>query len=149
MNALGVRKMEDLAGMALWNTLCNNGDGLDLGIGEDFECTRIDRARRGEVDHNINVGMFLHSLAHGRIHGKEGLLGTPVELLNMVATKRIDHSGNRRGLASTRVIEVEHALNGTRLEAVHERASRSVEGAIRGTALIRASLEPHNLIVGL
>src|SRR5258708_32170118 len=112
MNVLRVRKMENLAGMALWNTLRNNGNGLDLGVGENFECTRIDRARRGEVDHNINVGMLLHSLIHGRIHGKEGLLGTPVELLNVVTTERMNHSGTRVGLASAKGTEAKHALDG-------------------------------------
>jgi hypothetical protein len=72
-----------------------------------------------------------------------------VELLNVVTTERIDHSSDGRGLASARVIEVKHALNGTWLETIHERASRRVEGAVRRAALIRASFEPHNLIVGL
>ena len=52
--------------------------------------------------------------------------------------KGVDHGSNGRGLSSARVIKVEHALDGARLETIHERTRVGVERPVRRTSGTRA-----------
>ncbi len=118
---------EDLTRVALRDTLSNQSERLDLGELEALKRARVHTTRAGEVDDNINIGVLGDSLLEGRVDREEGLLGSPVELLDVVSTEGVDHRGDGGGLATAGVVEVEHSLDGTGLETVHEGAGGSIE----------------------
>lgn len=143
-------KVEELTSVPLRNTLGNDTDGLDLREREDLEGRSVDGSGRCEVDNDVNVRVLLDGLTDGSVDGKESFLGTPVELLNVVATEGVDHSGDGRNLSTTREVKVEHALDGTGLETEDERPSVIVERSEpRSSARDGLSVEPDDLVVGL
>ena len=74
--------------------------------------------------------MLGDGVLHASVDWKEGLFGTPVELLNVMTAKGIDHSSYGGSRATTRVIEVEHSLNSTGLQTIDERAGVSIEWSV-------------------
>ena len=81
-----------------------------------LEGTRVDGSRAGKVDDDIDIRVLGHGLLQAGVDGEEGLLGTPVELLDVVATEGVDHHGDGGGLTTARVVEVEHTLDGAGLD---------------------------------
>lgn len=125
--------MQDLASVALRNTLRNERDRLELREPQTVKSRRIDRARRGKVHYDVHFGVLLHGLLGARVYGEKRLLRSPVELLDVMTAEGVDHSSHAGSFASTAVIEVEHALNGAGLETIDEGASVGIEGTISGT----------------
>ena len=117
--------------MSLRYTLSNNRNALDLRITEHLQSRRIHTTRARKVHHNINIRVLLHSLLNGRIHRQQRLLGSPIELLDVVTTKGVDHSRDTGRLPSAGIVKVQHALDRTRLETIDERTRVSVERAVR------------------
>jgi hypothetical protein len=70
-------------------------------------------------------------LREAGVHRQKRLLRSPVELLNVVPAKGINHGSNGRRLPAARIIKVEHALDGARLETIHERTGGGVERPVR------------------
>ena len=141
---------EDLAGMALRDTLSDQSKSLDLGELEALKRARVHTARAGEVDNNINIGVLGDSLLEGRVDGKEGHLSSPVELLDVVSTEGVDHGGDGGSLTTAGVVEVEHSLDGTGLETVHEGAGGSIKRPVRRARGSRAlSVEVDKDVGGL
>lgn len=114
--------------MSLWHTLSDGSDRLDL-LSEVHNVQRaaVHTARAGEVHNDIGIRVFLDGLFDAGVNRQKGLLHSPVNFLDMVATEGVDHSSDGRCLATTRVVEVEHALSGTGLEAVHQAACLRIE----------------------
>jgi hypothetical protein len=125
---------EDLTSVSLRDTLSDESNALDLvAVAEqDLHGASQNTATGSEVDNNVDVGVLGDSLGDAGVDGEEGLLGSPVELLDVVSTEGVDHSSNRRRRASAGVVKVEHALDGTGLETVHERTGSLIEGAVSG-----------------
>ena len=78
--------------------------------------------------------MLLGGLSDGSVDGKESLLCTPVELLDVVTSEGVDHGSDRGSLPSAREVEVEHSLDSSRLETVDEGSSGLVEGSVVGSS---------------
>lgn len=119
--------------MPLGDSLSDERDRLDRGELEALERTGVDGPRRRKVDDDISVGALLDRVRHRSVNGEERLLGTPVELLNVVSSERVDHRSDRGRLASARKVEVEHALDRARLKTVDEGPRRSVERTVPRT----------------
>ena len=94
--------------------------------------------------------MLLDCLLDTSVHREKSLLGTPVELLDVVTTEGVDHSSNGRSLTTAGVIKVEHTLDSTGLETEDEGAGSIVKrpepGPGRGLV---GSVEVDDLVVGL
>jgi hypothetical protein len=141
---------EDLAGVTFRDTLGNKSDGFNLRIFETFEGARIYATAGSEVDNNVNVGVLGNGLFDAGIDGEKSLLGTPIKFLDVVTTEGIDHSSNGRSGTTAGVVEVEHALDGTRLKTVYKGASVGIEGPEPGASgKGLAGLEVDNLVLGL
>ncbi len=93
--------------------------------------------------------MFLDGLLNARIHGKKRLFCTPVEFLDVMATKRINHCRDTWCLTTAAIIEVEHALDSARLKTIYKRSGSPIEWAVPRTACCRMSVKVNNLIIGL
>ena len=93
--------------------------------------------------------MFGDGLVDRSVDGKQSFLGTPIELLNVVSTERVDHSSDRSRSATTRVIEVKHALDGAGLETVYERTSGVVKGEVIRALLHDGGVEVNDLVLRL
>ena len=141
-------EMEDLPGMSFGHTLGDESKALDLREPEDIQCRGIDRARGRKVDYAVDLRMLFHSFLDRGIDGKESLFGAPVELLDVVATEGIDHRRDGGVLTTATVVEVEHALDSTRLETIHERASVGIKWSVGGASR-GVHIEVDDLVVGL
>lgn len=62
----------------LRNTLCNDGNGFDLGALHQFHGGTVDGTRGGKVDDGVDVGVFGHGLGNVLVDGEKGLAGAPV-----------------------------------------------------------------------
>ena len=134
--------------MALRNTLSDESNGLDLLMLQALKSTRVDGSRAGKVDDDIDIRVLGHGLLQAGVDGEEGLLGTPVELLDVVATEGIDHGGDGRGLTTAGVVE--HALDGTGLETVNKGAGVGIERPEPGSAALgNLGLEVDDVVGGL
>lgn len=118
---------ENFTSMTLGNTFGDEGEGLDLREFKALEGARVDTSGAGKVDNDINFRVLGASLLEGGVNREKSLLGSPVELLDVVSAEGVDHGGDGGCRASAGVIEVKHALDGTGLEAVDERAGRGIE----------------------
>ena len=148
-DALGLSEVEELSGVSLRDTLSNYTDRLDLGIGEDVESSGVDRSGRSKVDNNVDVRVLLDRLSDRGVHRQEGLLGAPVELLDVVATEGVDHGSDRRGFAAAGEVKVEHALDGSWLQTEDEGAGSLVEGTEPGASTVLSVAEADDVVVGL
>ena len=148
-DALGIGLPQDLPRVPLRDTLGNQSDRLDLLVLQALKGTRVHRARRGKVDNDVNIRVLRHGLLQPSVDRQKGLLRSPVELLDVVSTEGVNHGSDGRRLASTRVVKVEHALDGTGLETVDERAGLSIEGPEPRTAGLRLRLELDDVVRGL
>ena len=63
-------------------------------LSEALQCAAVDDTTAGKVDDDINVRVLGNRVLHTGVDGKKCLLGAPVELLNVMATERMDHGGN-------------------------------------------------------
>lgn len=87
-------ELEELSSVSLGDTFGNDTDSLDLGEGQDVEGRGVNGSGRREVDDNVDVRVLFDGLGDGRVDREKGLLGTPVEFLNVVTTEGVDHSGD-------------------------------------------------------
>lgn len=106
--------------MPFWNALSDQGNAPDLGVLEDLQGGRVNAPGTGKVDNNVNIRVFRDGLIDRGVDREQSLLGTPIELLNMVSAEWVDHGSDRSRSTTARVIEIKHALDGTGLEAIHE-----------------------------
>jgi len=63
-DAHGLGQLDQLLGALLRHTLGDDGNGLELGELEQLDCALVDRAERGKVDHDIDVGELGHGILH-------------------------------------------------------------------------------------
>jgi hypothetical protein len=140
--------MEDLPGMSLGHTLGDESETLDLREAKHIQGRGVDRAGGGKIDDTVDLGVLLHGFLDRGVDGKESLFGAPVEFLDVVAAEGIDHRRDGGVLTPAAVVEVEHALDSTRLETIHERAGVGVEWSVSGASR-GVHVEVYNLVVGL
>jgi hypothetical protein len=140
---------EDLTSVALGHTLSNQGKSLDLGELEALKSARVHTTRAGKVDNNVDIGVLGDGLLERGVDGQEGLFGSPVELLDVVATEGVDHGSDGGSLATARVVKVQHALDGTGLETIDERAGVSIEWPERGAGSGALGVEVDEKVGGL
>lgn len=86
--------------MSLGDTFGDQSDGLDLGESENVEGRRVDGSTRGEVDDDVGIGVLLDGILDRGVDGEKSLLGTPVELLDVVTAEWVDHGGDGWSLAA-------------------------------------------------
>ena len=138
--------------MSLGNTLGNQSDSLDLGEPQNVQGRGVNRSTGAKVDDDIGVLVLLNGLFDRGVDGQQGLLGSPVELLNVVSTKGVDHGGDRGGLSSTGKVKVEHSLDSTGLKTKDEGSGGLVERPVSGSTRVGATgslLERDNVVTGL
>ena len=138
--------------MPLGNTLGDEGDGLDLREPQDVQGRSVDRSAGRKVDDDVGVLVLLDGLFDRGVDGQEGLLGTPVELLNVVSSEGVDHGSDRGGLSATREVKVEHSLDSTGLETKDERSGVLIERPVRrstGDGVPGSVLERDDVVAGL
>lgn len=127
---------ENLASMALRDTLSDESNGLDLLVLQALQSTRVNGSRAGEVDDDVDVRVLRDGLLQAGVDGEESLLGTPVEFLDVVATEGVDHSSDGGGLTTAGVVEVQHTLDSTGLETVDEGAGVGIERPEPGATVL-------------
>ena len=98
--------------------------------------------------------MLLHGLGKRGVHGQKRLPRAPVELLDVVSTEWVDHRSDGRTGTLARVVEIEHTLDSTRLEAVDEAAGLGVKRSVSRpsggmTVLGRSVAKAHDNVVRL
>lgn len=126
-NTLLLGYPKNLASVTFRDTLSDESNSFNLRELEALEGARVHTTAGSEVDDNIDLRVFGSSLLDAGVDGKESFLGTPVELLDVVTAEGVDHGSDGGSGATTGVIEVEHTLDGTRLETVYKGTSVSVE----------------------
>jgi hypothetical protein len=115
-----------------------------------LESTRVDRSRAGEGDDEIDIRVLRNGLLQAGVDREESLLGSPVGLLDVVATKGVDRGSDGGGLTTAREVEVEHALDGTGMETVDEGAGVGIERPEpESAALGDLGLEVNDVVGGL
>lgn len=62
----------------LRHTLCDNGNGLDLGVLHELHGRRVDGPRRGKVDDRVDVRVLGDGLFRRLVDGEQSLAGAPV-----------------------------------------------------------------------
>lgn len=102
------------------NTLSNDSNRLNLLEFHDLQGGAVDTSRRGKVDNSIDVGVLGHGFGHVLVDRQQSLAGSPVHLAHELTTEGVDDTGNGGGLALADEVEIEHALNSSWLETVHE-----------------------------
>ena len=145
---------QDLTSVTLGNTLSDQSNGTNAaGLGrvvgkllQDLHGRAEDGTGRSEVDDDINVGVLANSLSDGGVHGQEGLLGSPVEFLDVVSTEGVNHGSDGGSGTSAREVKVKHALNGTGLETIHKAASFSSEGKVPLAVSSGGGIEVDNIV---
>lgn len=110
---------------SLGNTLCNDGNGLDLRELHQFHGGAVDTSGGSKVDHDIDVGVLGNGLVDLLVDGQQSLAGAPVHLADELATKGVDDAGDGGRLSLADEVKVQHALDGSGLQTVDE-ASRLV-----------------------
>jgi len=121
----------------------------NLRVLEGVESRRVNTSARREVDEDVGVGVLLGGLSDGSVDGEEGLLCTPVELLDVVTSEGVDHGSDRGSLPSAREVEVEHSLDSSRLETVNEGSSGLVEGSVGRSSGGGGGVESNDVVSGL
>ena len=119
-DVLGLGEVQNFPRMSFGNALSDQGNAPDLGVLEDLQGRGVDAPGTGKVDDNVNIWVFRDGLIDRGVDREQSLLGTPIELLNMVSAEWVDHGSNRSRGTTARVIEIKHPLDGTGLEAIHE-----------------------------
>lgn len=61
-----------------WDTLCDNGNGLNLRELHQLHGRAVDGTGRGEVDDGVDVRVLGHGLCGVLVDGKQSLASTPV-----------------------------------------------------------------------
>lgn len=150
-NAPLASQVQDLSGMPLRNTLGDQSDRLDLRELEGIEGAGVHTSGTGEVDEHVDLGVLSNGLLERSVDRKESLLGSPVELLDVVTTEWVDHGGDTGGVTSARVVEVQHALDGAGLQTIYEGSSGIVERPEIGASAVAGGglREVDDLIAGL
>jgi hypothetical protein len=141
---------EDLTSMTLGNTLSDESNGLDLRVLKALEGARVYTTAGSKVDDNIDVRVLGSSILDAGVDRKESLLGSPIELLDVVTTEGVNHGSDGRACTTAGVVKVKHALDGTGLETIDEGAGTGVERPKPGAGGRRLfGLKVDNLVFGL
>lgn len=77
---------------SLGDTLCDDGNALDLGVLHQLHGGAVDGSRRGEVDDGVDIRVLGHGLANVLVDGQEGLAGAPVPIDGLVPIKSQNHA---------------------------------------------------------
>jgi len=125
------RLLDELARLVLWHPLRDHRNRPQLSVCESLLDRWVDGPLRRKIDHAADFRVGVERRLGGRVHGEQHLRGAPVELLDVVAAKGVDHpsDGGPRALAA--IIEVEHVLDGAVLEPEDDGARRRGEGHMR------------------
>jgi hypothetical protein len=120
---------------ALGDTLGDDGNALDLGELEQLHGRLVYGARGREVDDGVDIVVLANGLVNRLVDGQQCLASAPVPawlsavFLNLrrgawhahfaheLAAECVDDAGDGRRLALADEVEVEHALDGTGLQA--------------------------------
>src|SRR3954447_1666153 len=86
-HALLLGEVQQLPGVPLGDTLRDDGDGLDLRESKDVEGGGVHGTAGSEVDDDVGVRVLLDGLFDRGVNREQGLLGAPVELLDVVTTE--------------------------------------------------------------
>lgn len=124
---------------SLGDTLCDDGNGLDLRALHQFHGGAVDTSRRGKVDYDIDVGVLGNGLVNLLVDGQQGLAGAPVHLADELAAKGVDDAGDRGRLSLANEVKVQHALDGAGLQAVDEASRLLGEESVRGERAERSA----------
>lgn len=94
--------------------------------------------------------MLLHGLSNVLVDGEQGLAGAPVHLADELTAECVDDTCDGRSLALADKVEIEHALDGSGLQAVDKASGLVVEEGVlctraQGTA---GGSESANVVVG-
>jgi len=94
--------------------------------------------------------VFGHGLVYILVNGQQGLTGTPVHLADELSPEGIDDARNGGSLALADEIEIEHALNGSRLETVNKTSRLVMEECVFSTRAQRSAWcrEAADIVVG-
>jgi hypothetical protein len=115
---------------SLWNTLSNDGNGLDLWVVHELHGGAVNTTGRSKVDDGVDIGVLLHGLANILVDWEEGLAGTPVHLADELTTEGVDDTGDGWGGTLADEVKVEHALHGAGLETVDKTSGLVVEESV-------------------
>ena len=102
---------------SLRDTLCNNGNRLDLGAFHQLHGGAVDGTRGSKVDDGVNVWVLGHGLGDILVDGEEGLAGTPVHLANELATEGVDDTSHGGSGPLADEVKVQHTLDSSGLHA--------------------------------
>lgn len=90
--------------------------------------------------------MLLDGLLDGGVNGEEGLLGTPVELLDVVTAEGVDHGSDGGSLSTTGEVKVEHTLDSSGLKTENERSGGLVERSVSRSLTVSGGLESDDVL---
>jgi hydroxymethylpyrimidine/phosphomethylpyrimidine kinase len=124
---------------------------LMLSYCKHFHGTAVHTSARRKVNDNIGVRVLLDGFFKRDVNGEKSFACSPIEFLDVVSTKGVNHSCHTRTCAFAAVIKAQHSLNGTWLEAVDEAAGSFVEGSVCGPGVFGAidGIETNDNVVGL
>lgn len=148
-DTLADRQVQEFSSVTLGHTLSDDTDRLDLRVTEDVERGGVHGSRRTEVDNDIDVWVFLNSLADGGVDWEKSLLGAPVELLDVVSTEGVNHGSDGRSLSSAGEVEIKHSLDRSGLKTKDERTGVGIERSEPRTRTVSLGLEVHDVVAGL
>lgn len=136
---------------SLWDTLGDNGNGPNLGVLHELHGGLVHTARRSKVDNGIDVRVLGHRLVYALVDWQESLAGSPVHLADELSTESVDDARNGGCGALADEVEIEHALDGSWLETVHEASRLVVEESVLSTRAQRSagSNEAADVVIGI
>src|ERR1700712_696749 len=112
------------------DTLCNNSNGLDLREFHQFHSGAVDTSGRSKVDDDIDFGVLGGGLVDLLVNGQQSLAGAPVHLADELDTECVDDAGDGGSLSLADEVKVQHALDGSGLQAVDEASSLVTEESV-------------------
>ena len=136
---------------SLWDTLGDDGNRPNLGVLHELHGGLVHTARRSKVDNGIDVSVLGHGLVYALVNWEEGLAGSPVHLADELSTESVDDARNGGCGALADEVEIEHALDGSWLETVHEASRLVVEESVLSTRAQRSagSSKAADVVVGI
>lgn len=136
---------------SLWDTLGDNGNRPNLGVLHELHGGLVHTARRSKVDNGIDVSVLGHGLVYALVDWEKGLAGSPVHLADELSTESVDDARNGGCGALADEVEIEHALDGSWLETVHEASRLVVEESVLSTRAQRpaGSSKAADVVVGI
>jgi len=136
---------------SLWDTLSNDCNGPDLGIFHELHSGLVNTPGRGKVHDGINIRVLGHRLVYALVNGEESLAGSPVHLADELSTEGIDDARHGWCGALADKVEIQHALDGSWLQTVHEASCLVVEESMLSTRAQRPARgsKATDVIVGI